>query len=123
MKSFDLAAYMRKSNYMQNMRADESKQGPLNIIKLPSATQPIAISEMTPKTLVDFGLFHKTNKYSDGVEIKYEDVSAEFEFHDINEDYEEIKRENKITELAYIASSKHFSFSLPETTGVEITSQ
>ena len=77
---------------------------------------------MTPKTLVELGLFHKTNKYSQGVDIEYQGVSAEFEFHDINEDYEEIKRENKITELAYIASSKHFSFSHdapPETTRVE----
>lgn len=33
--------------------------------------------------------------------------AVELEFHDINEDYEAARRENKITEMAYIASNKH----------------
>ena len=38
----------------------------------------------------------------------------ELEFHDVNEEYEEAKRVNKITEMAYIASTKQMSFASDE---------
>ena len=59
---------------------------------------------MTPKTLVDLGLFHKTGNMSSF--DKELDRGMELEFHDVNEEYEEAKRVNKITEMAYIASTK-----------------
>ena len=63
--------------------------------------------EATPKTLVDLGLFNRSNKLST-FEKEFQDA-MEFEFHDVNEEYEEATRMNKITEMAYIASTKHLS--------------
>lgn len=60
-QSFDLAKFMRKDDYMLELRKDETKQGPLKIIKLPTSTQQIFLQGATPKTLLDLG-FHQSHK-------------------------------------------------------------
>ena len=73
---------------------------------------PFALSGMTPKTLADMGLFRKTTKKSaTGLEKSAERLVLEsLEFHDVNEEYEEAKRVNLVTELKVIQSSKHMSY-------------
>ena len=60
MQSFDLATFMRKDDYMKQLRRNESRQGPLKIIKLPAQSQQIFLEGATPKTLLDLG-FHKSD--------------------------------------------------------------
>ena len=50
---FDLAQFMRKEDYMKELRADESHQGPLKIIRLPSCDVPDIgnLTSETPLTL------------------------------------------------------------------------
>ena len=93
---------------MEDLRANDTKQGPLKIIKLPTSTMPFALSEVTPKTLAEMGLFHKTNKRLEQ-ERQTDRLLSSLEFHDVNEEYEEAKRVNHITEMKVIASSKHMS--------------
>jgi len=123
--SFDLAMFLRKDNYMAELRADESHQGPLKIIKLPTMTAPILFhASVTPPTLARLG-FHRSNAKSftirKSLEQKFnrsrsqdllggaDNFDLDFEFHDVNEDYKEQHRINQITELKVIASSFHGS--------------
>ena len=103
---------MRRSDYMDQLRANGTKQGPLKIVKLPTRTQPFALSEVTPKTLIDMGLFRKsTNKVSGRPNKNVEHLVLDsLEFHDVNEEYEEAKRMNLVTEMKVIASSKNMSY-------------
>ena len=95
---------MRKSDYMDELRADDTRQGPLKIVKLPTRTMPFALSGMTPKTLADMGLFKRTtSKKVPGFDKSAEKLVLEsLEFHDVNEEYEEAKRVNLVTELKVI---------------------
>ena len=56
--SFDLANFLRKENYMKELRGDDN-DGPLKIIKLPTATAPILLMSDTPQILRDLGLHGK----------------------------------------------------------------
>ena len=78
-----MADFLRKNDYMAELRKDEERLGPLKIIKLPSSDDPIFLSEATPRTLANMGLFYKTNALSVNHREAYEDF--EFEFHDVNE--------------------------------------
>jgi len=60
--SFDLATFMRQNDYMADLRKDESRQGPLKIIKLPEATAPLEVELGTPPTLAR--LFHHSKRPS-----------------------------------------------------------
>ena len=85
---------MRKSDYMANLRKDESQQGPLKIIKLPHASHPVILSDVTPNSLVNIG-FHNSNEHVLSINKMSEhkeqrERSQNFrginlEFHDINE--------------------------------------
>ena len=108
---------------MEELRANESRQGPLKIIKLPSVTQPFPLSEVTPKTLADLGFFQKTNNLS-GREKKSDRLLESLEFHDVNEEYEEDQRVNQVTELKVIASSKNISHHMSiESSSVPLTNR
>ena len=85
---------MRKSDYMANLRKDESQQGPLKIIKLPHASQPVILSDVTPNSLVNIG-FHNSNEHLLSINCLSEHKDQRersrhvrgfnLEFHDINE--------------------------------------
>ena len=83
---------MRKSDYMANLRKDESQQGPLKIIKLPQATHPVILSDVTPNSLVNIG-FHNSNERVLSINCLSERQEQRerthngfnLEFHDINE--------------------------------------
>ena len=99
---------MRKSDYMDQLRANDTKQGPLKIVKLPTRTQPFALSEVTPKTLIEMGLFNKSKVSNRGKNVD-QLVLESLEFHDVNDEYEEARKMNLVTEMR-IASSKNKSF-------------
>ena len=79
-QSFDLANFMRKDDYMLNLLKDEKKQGPLKIIKLPTPTDIIALSEVTPRSLVGLDLFYRS-----GHKRNEEMKGSEFVFYDVND--------------------------------------
>ena len=54
------------------------------------------------------GLFRKTNKLS-RLDMHSDRALSSFEFYDVNEEYEEAKRVNHVTEMKVIASTKHMS--------------
>ena len=84
---------MRKEDYMANLRASEQMQGPLKIIKLPTPSDPINLSEATPRTLVKMGIFKNEAhpRINNPAPINRdgwqggEPENADFEFHDVNE--------------------------------------
>ena len=107
-----MATFMRKSDYMDQLRANDTKQGPLKIIKLPTRTQPFALSEVTPKTLIEMGLFNKSkvpDRMGKNVNVDHQLALESLEFHDVNDEYEEAQKMNLVTEMR-VASSKNKSF-------------
>ena len=78
---------------MRQLRKDEKKMGPLHIVKLPTATYPIQLSEATPNTIARMG-FHRTGQ-SQKVMEQWEEGEGQFEFHDVNESYLEASRVNR----------------------------
>ena len=93
---------------MKELRGDDN-DGPLKIIKLPTATAPILLMSDTPQTLRDLGLHGKDSMVnSREINIKHggqQNEPFEFEFQDVNEDYEGLRKINKQTEMRLLASS------------------
>ena len=85
---------------MRELRVDESHQGPLKIIRLPSCDPPELKSE-TPLTLRQYGFHGPGPTRTD--ETAQEDKS-DFVFKDVNEDYEEIQKINIQTEQQVLRS-------------------
>lgn len=92
------------------MRADDQNKGPLKIIKLPTATAPIMLMSETPRTLRNLGLkgvnysrLHSPRRASKTPSARRE--LCDFEFHDVNEDYEGLQRMNRLTEMRMMALS------------------
>ena len=96
---------MRKNDYMKELRADESQQGPLKIIKLPSADIPIVqdVTSETPNTLRQYSFLIKGGTNATN-ELLKDDELPELEFRDINEHYEEIQVLNLQTEQQVMKS-------------------
>ena len=101
----------KAGDYMAELREDESCQGPLKIIRLPTQTQPIVLFEATPKSLVNLGFYQ--SRQNNAKQSRRREPSGgslpedyHLEFHDVNEGYEEARRLNRATEMKVIASSK-----------------
>lgn len=93
-QSFDLVDVLRKSDYMKDLLQDESQLGPLKIIKLPAGT-PVRIlspKQMTPKSLEGLR-FYQSFKQRRSVQNQLASVELQsaFEFHDVNENFDEIQ--------------------------------
>ena len=79
---------------MKELRKDELQMGPLRIIKLPTMTNNIKLSECTPNTIARMG-FHKTGNSAQVMADWNPTQAEEFEFQDVNEEYLEARRVNE----------------------------
>ena len=89
---------------MKEMRDQDGSDSPLKIIKLPTATAPILFMSNMPQTLRDLGL-HSKNFIMNSPEMRNKNIeqNEQFEFHDVNEDYEGLRKINKQTEMRLLA--------------------
>ena len=102
-----MANFLRKSDYMKNMRQNDTRVGPLKIVRLPSAEPPIRLSAQTPLTLAEMG-FHKSN-LGDSLTSLEKEILRDFEFQDVNENFEAIQLMNQANEMKVMASSKRYN--------------
>ena len=70
------------------------------------------LSEDTPKSLAELGLFQKTNKLDKLTSVEKADLVRQLEFHDVNEDYEEHRLQNKTIEMRLLSSKNRTNESM-----------